>query len=142
MTWIDPPTRYLHRTAGQHGPVMLMFHAAIPGKIKPDWRATLENILGKPVTSFAYPYGASDERCATAVMEAGYAAVRTTRTGWALSDSAPYRLRRLTAFNTDTGSLARKLYLGDNNANWGHISRYLSRRLPSALAECKIVPIN
>jgi peptidoglycan/xylan/chitin deacetylase (PgdA/CDA1 family) len=34
---IDPISRYLHQTAGQHGPIMLMYHAITPGKIKPDW---------------------------------------------------------------------------------------------------------
>lgn len=34
---IDPISRYLHQTAGQHGPIMLMYHAVTPGKIKPDW---------------------------------------------------------------------------------------------------------
>lgn len=37
MTWIDPLSRYLHRNAGQHGPVMLMYHAVTPGKIRPGW---------------------------------------------------------------------------------------------------------
>lgn len=262
MTWIDPLTRHLHRSAGQHGPVMLMYHAVIPGKFRPCWpwavsmqqfrdqidflaaegydtptmgelvaepnkrtgrtavitfddgyldnlaaceelqkrgmratffvvtgsigespkwlgdgrpegrllnavelgvmqacgmeigshsvnhirltdtddatlmreltesKTTLEDYLGNPITSFAYPYGAWNERCATAVMKAGYAAACTTRTGWAQRDSDPYKLRRLTVFNTDTArSLARKLYLGDNNANWRQISRYLAERL-------------
>lgn len=34
---IDPLSRYLHRAAGQHGPVMLMYHAVTPGKIRPGW---------------------------------------------------------------------------------------------------------
>ena len=37
MTWIDPISRALHRQAGQHGPVMLMYHAVIPGKSTPKW---------------------------------------------------------------------------------------------------------
>ena len=34
---IDPISRYLHRSAGQHGPVMLMYHSVIHGKGTPDW---------------------------------------------------------------------------------------------------------
>ena len=34
---IDPISRYLHRSAGQHGPVMLMYHSVMHGKGTPDW---------------------------------------------------------------------------------------------------------
>src|SRR5512143_950148 len=37
MTWIDPISRALHQQAGQHGPVMLMYHAVTPGKDAPAW---------------------------------------------------------------------------------------------------------
>lgn len=93
-------------------------------------KAALEDILENSITSFAYPYGAWDQRCIKAVMEAGYTSACTTRTGWALRDGDPYRLRRLSVLNTDTvGSFARKLFLGNNNANWAQISRYLAGRL-------------
>lgn len=93
-------------------------------------KAALEDILENSVTSFAYPYGAWDQRCIKAVMEAGYTSACTTRSGWALRDGDPYKLRRLSVFNTDTvGSFARKLFLGNNNANWTQISRYLVERL-------------
>ncbi len=262
MTWIDPLSRYLHRTAGQHGPVMLMYHAVTPGKIKPEWpwavsmqqfrdqldflaaegyatptmgelvaepdkwtgrtavitfddgyvdnlaacdelqkhgmratwfvvtgsigespkwpadgrpegrllnaaelremrdndmeigshtvnhvrlteaddvrlvreltdsKVTLEDLLGNAVSSFAYPYGAWDARCAEAVKQAGYAAACITRTGWALRDDNPYLLRRLTIFNTDNVStLARKLYFGSNAVRWRDLAGYALRRL-------------
>lgn len=93
-------------------------------------KAALEAALGSAITSFAYPYGASDERCAQAVQEAGYRSACTTRSGWALRDSDPYQLRRLTVFNTDTaGSLARKLFFGDNDASWSQVWRYTRGRL-------------
>jgi peptidoglycan/xylan/chitin deacetylase (PgdA/CDA1 family) len=34
---IDPVSRYLHRGAGAHGPVMLMYHAVTPGMGTPAW---------------------------------------------------------------------------------------------------------
>lgn len=34
---IDPFSRYLHRNAGAHGPLMLMYHAIVPGKARPAW---------------------------------------------------------------------------------------------------------
>jgi len=93
-------------------------------------KATRETLLEHPVNSFAYPYGAWDERCAEAVKQAGYSAACTTRTGWALRDQDPYRLRRLTVFNTDTlGSFARKLYFGSHDVRWRDIAAYALRRL-------------
>lgn len=262
MTPIDPLSRRLHRHAGQHGPVMLMYHAVTPGKIRPDWpwaismqqfrdqldflaaegyatptmgelvaepekwagraavitfddgyvdnlaacdelqkrnmRATwfvvtgsigespkwpadgrpdgrlldaaelreikargmeigshsvnhvrltelddarlagelvdskvaLEDLLGKPIGSFAYPYGAWNAHCAEAVQQAGYSAACCTRTGWALRDNNPYLLRRLSIFNTDTVStLARKLYFGSNAVRWRDLAGFTLRRL-------------
>ncbi len=93
-------------------------------------KATLEDLLGKPVASFAYPYGAWDARCADAVKQAGYSAACITRTGWALRDNNPYLLRRLALFNTDTVStLARKLYFGSNAVRWRDLAGYALRRL-------------
>jgi len=92
-------------------------------------KASLEEILGNTVFSFAYPYGAWDARCAQAVARDGYRAACTTRTGWALRDNNPYLLRRLTIFNTDTvSSLARKLSLGTNDVSWSALAAYALRR--------------
>src|SRR3569832_519205 len=37
MNRIDPISRALHRQAGQHGPVILMYHAVLPGQTVPAW---------------------------------------------------------------------------------------------------------
>jgi len=263
MTWIDPLSRHLHQDAGQHGPVMLMYHAVTPGKIRPGWpwaismqqfrdqldflategyatptmgelvaapqkwtertaaitfddgyvdnlaaveelrarrmraswfvvtgsigqkprwpedgrpagrlldtselremhaagmeigshsvnhlrltalddarlrqelvdsKGALEDLLGTGVTSFAYPYGAWDARCADAVERAGYSAACTTRTGWAVRDKNPYTLRRLTVFNTDSlGVFVRKLCYAANAVDWASLTRqFLARRM-------------
>jgi peptidoglycan/xylan/chitin deacetylase (PgdA/CDA1 family) len=92
-------------------------------------KSALEDLLGSPVNSFAYPYGAWDTRCAEAVKQAGYAAACTTQTGWAMRDDDPYQLRRLTVFNTDTlGSFARKLVYGSHDIRWRDIAGYALRR--------------
>jgi peptidoglycan/xylan/chitin deacetylase (PgdA/CDA1 family) len=44
-------------------------------------KATLENHLDIPVTQFCYPYGDADDRVASVVREAGFAAATTTRRG-------------------------------------------------------------
>lgn len=98
-----------------------------------DSKTALEDLLGHAVESFAYPYGASDARCAEAVREAGYTAACTTRTGWALRGNSPFLLRRLTVFNTDTaGSLARKLALGSHDVRWRDLVGYTLRRMRNA----------
>lgn len=95
-----------------------------------DSRAALQDLLGAPVDSFAYPYGAWDARCAAAVAAAGYSSACTTRTGWALRDNDPYRLRRLTVFNTDTTStLARKLAVAGHNVAWRDLARQALSKL-------------
>lgn len=94
-----------------------------------DSKDTIEDALGGPISSFAYPYGAWDERCVKAVNEAGYSAACTTSSGWALLDNDPFKLRRLTIYNTDkTSSFARKLYFGDNDVSWRVLGRYLATR--------------
>lgn len=98
-----------------------------------DSRGALEDMLGNAVDNFAYPYGAWDARCAEAVKQAGYTAACTARTGWALRDQDPYRLRRLTVFNHDAlGSFARKLYFGSHDVRWRDIAAYASGRMKKA----------
>lgn len=93
-------------------------------------RAVLEDLLGQPVTSFAYPYGSWDEASESAVRGAGYQAACTTRTGWAMRDGDPLRIRRLTVFNHDSGSLlARKLAFASHDVGWPQMASYWGRRL-------------
>jgi peptidoglycan/xylan/chitin deacetylase (PgdA/CDA1 family) len=95
-----------------------------------DSKTALEDVIGATVSSFAYPYGAWDERCAEAVKGAGYSAACTTRTGWTMRDCDPYRLRRLTVFNHDSlGSFARKLYFGSHDVAWSDMARYALRHV-------------
>lgn len=99
-----------------------------------DSKAVLEDVLGNEVSSFAYPYGDWDTRCAEAVRAAGYRQACTTRTGWALRDGNPYTLRRLTVFNHDTAStLCRKLVLASNDGSLGALSRYMVQQLRARL---------
>jgi peptidoglycan/xylan/chitin deacetylase (PgdA/CDA1 family) len=92
-------------------------------------KKSLEDLLGVDIQSFAYPYGAWDARCEAAVRQAGYRYACTTRTGLALKDKHPLRIRRLAVFNHDhAGSLARKLSLTTNDADWNNVFHYLSAR--------------
>jgi len=87
-------------------------------------KAALEDLLGNPVGSFAYPYGAWDARCAAVVKQAGYSAACTTRTGWALRDNDLFQIRRLTIFNVDRlSAFTRKLCFASNNVAWIEMMR-------------------
>ncbi len=95
-----------------------------------DSKSMLQEALGTEVSSFAYPYGGWDARCANAVRDAGYRAACTTRPGWTLRDGDPFQLRRLTVFNTDTlASFARKLTFASNDVRWSTLADYALRRL-------------
>lgn len=101
-----------------------------------DSRSLLQDLSGSAVTSFAYPYGAWDARCAEAVEQAGYAGACTTRTGWAMRDRNVYQIRRLTMLNTDTASsLARKLHYASNAVSWNALTRRMLERVQVKLGQ-------
>jgi len=65
-------------------------------------RETLESIVGAPVVSFCYPYGAFDDRSVGAVARAGYRAATVIRGGILPDLSDPFRLKRVAVRGTDT----------------------------------------
>jgi peptidoglycan/xylan/chitin deacetylase (PgdA/CDA1 family) len=100
-----------------------------------DSRKILAETLGTSVSSFAYPYGDWDARCAKAVEAAGYGSASTTRTGWAKRDDNPYTLRRLTVFNTDTAStLIRKVSLGSHEIASSALLKQMGRQVVSKMS--------
>jgi peptidoglycan/xylan/chitin deacetylase (PgdA/CDA1 family) len=54
----------------------------------------LEDLLGKPVTSFAYPTGLIDDRVVAAVRAADFTAAVTTRPGWWRPETDALRIPR------------------------------------------------
>lgn len=99
-----------------------------------DSRPILENILGEPVETFAYPYGRYDLRVTRAAMQSGYLAAFTTRSGSNMPLTPRMELRRLTVYGTDdVATLARKLSLADTNGSWSRVATYgmqaIGRRL-------------
>ena len=63
-------------------------------------RQQLERLVGAPVVSFSYPYGAWDARAAAAVKEAGYRAATVIRGGLVADLEEPFRLRRVAVRGT------------------------------------------
>ena len=54
----------------------------------------LEDLTGKPVTSFAYPAGLLDDRVVAAVVAAGYTSAVTSRPGWWRPTTGTFRIPR------------------------------------------------
>jgi hypothetical protein len=57
-------------------------------------RTALEDVIGRAVLGFAYPYGLLDDRIAERTAAAGYTHAVTTHRGWTLTSSPSYRLPR------------------------------------------------
>jgi peptidoglycan/xylan/chitin deacetylase (PgdA/CDA1 family) len=57
-------------------------------------RENLEDLLGVPVTSFAYPFGHLDRRVRDAVAAAGFTSAVSTRRGWSRPGADPLRIPR------------------------------------------------
>lgn len=96
---------------------------------------TLEAMLNASITSLAYPYGLYDDRVVEATRAAGYCAAGTTRSGWAMRDDDPMRIRRLSVFADDTlSAFARKLTFANNDVSWRALFRYARHRAIERIA--------
>ena len=97
-------------------------------------RKDLEDILRRPVTSFAYPYGHYNQDCIAAVRKAGYRVACSARTGWFGNDSDLLQIRRVAVFSHDgLATFARKLAFADNEVGWWKMTKYAAGRVRSRL---------
>lgn len=95
-------------------PVLSALSADLQQKEVQQSKAILEEILGRPVTSFAYPYGArcnyTDETVST-VREAGFACACSTLEGVVERDTDRFQLPRVHVQDWDGEEFARQLSL-------------------------------
>ena len=97
-------------------------------------KSILEDVLNATVNSLAYPYGLNDDRVVEATRAAGYIAACTTRSGWAIRDEDPLRIRRLSVFDQDTlSAFACKLVFADNDVSWRALFNYAKGRITARL---------
>ncbi|MDX9785230.1 MAG: polysaccharide deacetylase family protein [Desulfobacterales bacterium] len=90
----------------------------------------LENIISRPVYSFAYPFGRLNDDCVKAVKKAGYKIACTTKPGWAGSDTNRFLVRRVAIFGHDNlSTFARKLAFADTEVGWVKILLYIKKQL-------------
>ncbi len=84
-------------TTGAHSRTHPDLRACGPGELEGEVRGSkedLEDLLGKPVTSFAYPTGLINDRVIAAVSAAGFTTAVTTRPGWWRPDTAALQIPR------------------------------------------------
>jgi peptidoglycan/xylan/chitin deacetylase (PgdA/CDA1 family) len=97
-------------------------------------KSDLEDVLGLPVTSFAYPFGLFNDECVEAVRESRFQAACTTRTGWFGSETDLLRVRRVAVFSHDSlSAFARKIVFATSNVSWKKMAEYTADRIKSRL---------
>jgi peptidoglycan/xylan/chitin deacetylase (PgdA/CDA1 family) len=100
-----------------------------------DSKKEIEYRIGRPVLSFAYPYGFFDARVKEAVAEAGYQAACTTDSGFNGREEDPHALRRLEIRGTDSlRQFRRKLTFGVSEAPIALSVRYYMGRAGNRLS--------
>jgi peptidoglycan/xylan/chitin deacetylase (PgdA/CDA1 family) len=97
-------------------------------------KAYLSELLNKPVTSFAYPYGLYNSAVLSATQAAGYEVAFTTNPGFGLVNNNPLEVRRVSIMADDSlSTFARKLAFADNDVNWSKLSTYVFDRVKDRL---------
>jgi peptidoglycan/xylan/chitin deacetylase (PgdA/CDA1 family) len=76
-----------------------------------DSKSHLEEILGRPVTCFAYPNGSSSQGTLAIVRESGYSCACASHKDIAWRGSDPFRLPRLWVGNWDGKAFSRRVRL-------------------------------
>jgi peptidoglycan/xylan/chitin deacetylase (PgdA/CDA1 family) len=97
-------------------------------------KARLEDVMGRAVTAFAYPYGLFDEDARLGVEEAGYRVGCSTRSGFNGPDVDRYLLRRVEVYGRDNlWQFRQKLKFGANDVSNFYPLRYYAGRISSHL---------
>ena len=97
-------------------------------------KARLEDVIGRSVTAFAYPYGLFDDDARQAVAEAGYRTACSTRSGFNGPDADRYLLRRIEVFGGDNlWQFRQKLKFGANDVSNLYPLRYYAGRILARL---------
>lgn len=96
-------------------------------------RRELEDLLGRAVDGFAYPYGRFDDAAHAAVERAGYRIAFSVRSGFNRPGGERFAVRRLDITGADTRTrFGRKVAMGSNDGSWQGRLRYLAARLRGA----------
>jgi len=97
-------------------------------------KVRLEEIIGRSVAAFAYPYGLFDGDSRLAVENAGYRVACSTRAGFNGQDADRYLLRRVEIYGQDSlWQFRQKLKFGANDVSTFYPVRYYAGRIASRL---------
>lgn len=97
-------------------------------------RRQLEDLLGRAVDCFAYPYGRHDDRVRDAVQAAGYRVAFSVQPGFNRPGGDPWAVRRLDITGcVSTSGFGRMVAMGSNDGSMGQQLRYLTQRLRDRL---------
>ena len=100
-----------------------------------DSKHQLEDLIGKAVRHFAYPYGLFNEAAKDAVRNAGYSSAASTRSGFNAPDCDLFELRRIDVVGTDSlEQFQRKIEFGSNRVSNGMLLKYYAGRIRARLA--------
>jgi peptidoglycan/xylan/chitin deacetylase (PgdA/CDA1 family) len=94
-----------------------------------DSRRELEDLLGREVAHFAYPYGLFSQPVRDMVVQAGYRSACSTRAGFNRPSDDPFLLRRIDIAGTDRPwQFRQKLRHGTHHASrWQPLAYYAGR---------------
>lgn len=109
---------------------------AAPEIEKEIWQSKIqiEDIIQKPVWSFASPYGRYNQAIVSCIQNSGYRYACSVRPGWYSTTVSDYELPRITIFAGDSsGIFARKLAFASNDVAWNKIVTYYKNRFLSKL---------
>lgn len=94
----------------------------------------LEDLLGRPVNSFAYPFGTFNNTVLDAVEKTGFKTACTTRPGFYNHKESPFEIRRVTIYEEDSlETFARKLVFAANDVSNKEVLSYYINRIKSRL---------
>jgi peptidoglycan/xylan/chitin deacetylase (PgdA/CDA1 family) len=99
-----------------------------------DSKHELEDMLGREVAHFAYPYGLVNSSVREMVMRAGYRSACSTRSGFNRAGEDPYMIRRLDISGKDKlWQFRQKLRHGTHDASHWQPLAYYARRVATRI---------
>ncbi|GAA4610366.1 peptidoglycan/xylan/chitin deacetylase (PgdA/CDA1 family) [Actinoplanes octamycinicus] len=82
-------------------------------------RGALEDLLGRPVTAFAFPHGSHRRQTVAAVRAAGFAAAFAVKNALSHRADDPFAIARYTVHAASTRGQVAAVLAGDGPAAWG-----------------------
>jgi len=98
----------------------------------------LEDIIGKKVNNFAYPYGLFNKTIQNLVEKSGYQSACSTRSGFNRPGEDPLLLRRIDVFGTDRlWQFRQKLTFGVNQSGYFQPLLYYAKRIVNRITPAR-----